>query len=172
MSSQAGVYAILMAHEVLERLSAFDAVWVGSTALDVHLRDADLDICCSAKGDLDGFAATLKAEFGAQPKFKLDRKAYRGQPSCIARFELSGQAIEIWGHDHPVEDHEFYRFFKVEERLLRFGGDDLRAAIRELKEDGLSTEAAFAEALELEGDPEEALLGLYEADAMTLLAFL
>lgn len=172
MASQAGIFAVLSAHQVLERLAAFDAVWVGSTALDVHLRGSDLDICCSAKGDLDGFAAALKAEFGMAAKFKLERKAYRGQPSCIARFELSGQAFEVWGRDHPVEEHEFYRFFKVEERLLRFGGDELRTAIRELKEDGLSTEAAFAEALELEGDPEQALLKLYEADAMTLLALL
>lgn len=172
MGSQAGHYAILSAHEVLEKLSGFDAVWVGSTALDVHLRDSDIDICCSAKGDLDGFAAALTAAFGAQPKFKLDQRAYRGKPSCIARFELSGQAMEVWGRDDPVEAHEFYRFFKVEERLLRFGGDDLRTAIRELKEDGLSTEAAFAAALELEGDPKQALLDLYEADAMTLLALL
>ncbi|MEO1642900.1 MAG: DUF4269 domain-containing protein, partial [Pseudomonadota bacterium] len=104
--------------------------------------------------------------------FKLDRKAYRGQPSCIARFELSAQSFEVWGREHPVEDHEFFRFFKVEERLLRFGGDDLRTAIRELKEEGLSTEEAFAEALELDGDPERALLSLYEADAMTLLELL
>lgn len=172
MSSQAGLYAILIAHEVLEKLTAFDAVWVGSTALDVHLRGSDVDICCSAKGDLDGFAAALKDLFGAQPKFKLDHKAYRGQPSCIARFELSGQSFGVWGRDHPVEAHEFYRFFKVEERLLRFGGDELRAAVRELKEDGCSTEAAFAQVLELEGEPEEALLALYEADAMTLLALL
>ena len=172
MSSQAGVYAVLTAHEVLERLAAFDAVWVGSTALDVHLRDSDIDICCSAKGDLDGFAAALKAEFGTAARFKLERKAYRGRPSCIARFELSGQSFEVWGREHPVEDHEFYRFFKVEERLLRFGGDDLRTAIRELKEDGLSTEKAFAEALELDGDAEDRLLELYDADAMTLLALL
>ncbi|MEL7232244.1 MAG: DUF4269 domain-containing protein [Pseudomonadota bacterium] len=172
MISQAGIYAVLSAHEVLEKLSAFDAVWVGSTALDVHLADSDVDICCSAKGDIDAFETALKSEFGSAKGFKIERKDYRGQPSCIARFDLSGQAIEVWGRDHAIEDHEFYRFFKVEERLLRFGGDDLRTAIRDLKADGLTTEQAFAEALELEGDPEQALLSLYEADAITLLALL
>ena len=172
MTSQAGIYALLSAYDVLEKLAPFDAVWVGSTALDVHTSKSDVDICCSAKGDLDGFAAALKSLFGNQPKFHLERKPYRGQPSCFATFELSGQAVEVWGRQHPVEEHEFYRFFKVEARLLRFGGDDLRAAIRELKEDGLSTEQAFADALELDGDPEEALLSLYDADAMTLLALL
>jgi len=172
MSSQAGLYAILSAHEVLEKLAPFEAVWVGSTALDVHLRQSDVDICCSAKGDLDGFAASLKDLFGTQPKFKLQQKPFRGQPSCIARFALSGQSFEVWGREHPVEAHPFYRLFKVEERLLRFGGDDLRTAIRELKEDGLSTEGAFATALELDGDPEKALLDLYDADAMSLLALL
>lgn len=172
MTSQAALYTILSAHQVLERFAPFDGKWVGSTALDVHLPDSDIDICCSAKGDLDGFAAALKTAFGQQPGFKLERKPYRGQPSCFASFELSGQAVEVWGRDHPVEDHEFYRFFIVEERLLRFAGDDLRTAVRELKEDGLSTEQAFAEALALEGDPEAALLELYDADAMTLLELL
>ncbi|MEL8056173.1 MAG: DUF4269 domain-containing protein [Pseudomonadota bacterium] len=172
MTSQAGIYALLSAYDVLEKLEPFDAVWVGSTALDVHTSASDVDICCSAKGDLDSFAAALKSLFGKQPKFQIERRSYRGQPSCFAAFDLSGQSIEVWGREHPVEEHEFYRFFKVEERLLRFGGDDLRSAIRELKEDGLSTEQAFSEALELDGDPEEALLSLYDADAMMLLALL
>ncbi|MEM7492036.1 MAG: DUF4269 domain-containing protein [Pseudomonadota bacterium] len=172
MASQAILYGILKAHSVLDVLEPFDAVWVGSTALDVHLSDSDIDICCSAKGDLDSFAATLKEQFGQQPKFKLEQKPYRGQPSCFASFNLSGQSFEVWGREHAVEDHEFYRLFKVEERLLRFGGDDLRSAIRDLKKEGLSTEEAFAEALGLHGDAEEALLSLYHADSAALLELL
>ncbi|MEM1389875.1 MAG: DUF4269 domain-containing protein [Pseudomonadota bacterium] len=172
MASQAVFYGILKAHKVLEVLEPFDAVWVGSTALDVHLNDSDIDICCSAKGDLDSFAATLKELFGQRPKFKIEQEPYRGQPSCFASFDLSGQSIEVWGRGHPVEDHEFYRFFKVEERLLRFGGDELRSAIRDLKRDGLSTEEAFAEALDLQGQAEDALLSLYHADSATLLELL
>ena len=172
MASQAILFGLLKAHSVLEVLEPFDAVWVGSTALDVHLNDSDIDICCSAKGDLDSFAATLKEQFGQHPKFRLERKPYRGQPSCFASFDLSGQSFEVWGREHGVEDHEFYRFFKVEERLLRFGGDDLRSAIRDLKRDGRSTEEAFAEALELEGQAEDALLSLYDADSATLLELL
>ncbi|MEM1087208.1 MAG: DUF4269 domain-containing protein [Pseudomonadota bacterium] len=172
MTSQAGIYAVLSAHNILEKLARFDAVWVGSTALDVHGPDSDIDICCSAKNDLKGFADSLTQLFSAEPNFRIETRPYRGQPSCFASFDLSGQKTEVWGRNHSVENHEFYRFFKVEERLLRFGGDDLRSAVRGLKSEGLSTEQAFARALDLNGDPEEALLALYEADAMTLLALL
>ena len=53
-----------------------------------------------------------------------------------------------------------YRHLTIMARLLSFGGDSLREAVRELKRRGVKSEAAFASCLGLVGDPYTALLAL------------
>lgn len=157
---------------MFERLEGFDPHWVGSTALDVHIEGSDIDICCTANDDLPGLEAASRKAFGKSVGFSISLETFGGQPSCIAGFEADGISVQIWGRAHPVSEHEFYRYYKAEEALLRFGGERLQAEIRAAKQDGLKTETAFAAVLGLEGEPEAALLELYEADALTVMQLL
>lgn len=172
MLNQAKLYTLLQAHDVFEKLVSFDPQWVGSAALDIHIEGSDIDICCDAGEDLDTFQADLKASFGTYPGFKIKQEQFGGQPSCVCSFDLDGIEANIWGRSHPVERHEFYRYYKVEQGFLRLGGDAFQDAIREAKSDGLTTEQAFGVVLDLDGEPETALLALYEADALTYMRLL
>ena len=172
MLNQAKLYTLLQAHDVFEKLVSFDPQWVGSAALDVHIEGSDLDICCDAGTDLNGFEAALKSAFGKYPGFKSKQEIFGGEPSCVCWFKMDDIPVNIWGRAHPVERHEFYRYYKVQQSFLRLGGEALQGAIRDAKEDGLKTEAAFGVVLDLKGDPETALLDLYDTDAMTYMQLL
>lgn len=172
MRSQAQIYGLIAASGVLDRLAAFDPHWLGSTALDVHVTGSDVDICCTAHGDLNAFEASLRKTFGKEPNFKVKREQYRGKASCLAIFSIADQFVEIYGRAHPVAEHEFYQLFVVEQRLLRFGGEALQGQVRDLKFDDFTTEQAFGRALGLGDDPEAALLELLEAPATDYLSLL
>lgn len=172
MRSQAQIYGLIDASGILQKLAGFDPHWVGSTALDVHTGQSDVDICCTAHGDLNAFEAGLRAALKKETNFQVKRETYGGQASCIASFTFGDQPFEIYGRVHPVEAHEFYRFFIIEQRLLRFGGEALQQQVRDLKFAGQGTEAAFAEALGVTSDAEATLLNLYDAPALDYLGLL
>ncbi|MFD0616551.1 DUF4269 domain-containing protein [Paenibacillus sp. GCM10027629] len=50
----------------------------------------------------------------------------------------------------------------VEHRILQVIGTEGKREIRELKQNGLKTEPAFAKWLNLDGDPYAALLAMYD----------
>ncbi len=153
------VRARLLDARLFVRLRDFDPRWVGSIPLDIHGPDADVDIACCAGPDLSVFKTWLTvelAEFGAD----VTENTHAGEPSIIARLELDGLPVEIFGRTRPVEAHESYVHWLAEDRILRLAEDRLRTDIRTLKLDGLKTEPAFARALGLGGDPYVELLKL------------
>jgi hypothetical protein len=163
--------AILKRGAVFERLSAFDPRWVGSIPLDIHGHGADADIACSAGSDLSAFAralATAFAEYGAA----VSDNVHAGEPSVIARFELEGLPVEVFGRRRPVETHESYIHWLAENRLLALAGDRLRTDVRAAKAGGLKTEPAFARVLGLGGDPYAELLKLASPGDAALAALL
>ena len=151
--STEAVRAILDESRIFERLDAFDPRWVGSIPLDIHGPGADADICCSAKGDLDGFEAFLRSEFGDLSDASVSPNQHAGEASIITKFSLGNLPVEIYGRNRPVETHESYVHWLAEHRLLELAEDRLRDDVRSAKAGGLKTEPAFAEVLGLGGDP-------------------
>jgi hypothetical protein len=78
----------------------------------------------------------------------------------IASFEAEGWQFEIFGQARPVAEQQGWRHFLVEQRLLAIGGPWLRTAVMAKRREGAKTEPAFAAALDLQGDPYQALLEL------------
>ncbi len=76
----------------------------------------------------------------------------------IASFEAHGWAFEVFGQARAVGEQFGWRHFPVERRLLAQGGPSLRAAVMARRRAGTKTEPAFADALNLRGDPYETLL--------------
>jgi hypothetical protein len=146
------VRAILERGAVFERLREFDPRWVGSTPLDIHGPGADADIACSAGPDLARFRTALRDTFFAEGAEVADN-IHAGEPSVIARLELEGMPVEIFGRARPVETHESYIHWYAEHRLLTLAEDRLRRDVRDAKASGLKTEPAFAAVLGLGGDP-------------------
>lgn len=163
--------AILERGAVFERLSAFDPRWVGSIPLDIHGPGADADIACSGGADLAAFARALEGAFGEHGVSVTDN-VHAGEASIIARLELEGLPIEIYGRARPVETHESYVHWLAEHRLLALASDRLRGDVRAAKAGGLKTEPAFAKVLRLGGDPHTELLKLASPGDKALLVLL
>ncbi len=164
---QRQAYAALHSLDVSNRLAEFSPVLVGTVPLSIDIFESDLDILCYAR-DLPAFAALLRELFGWKTNFEVKTKEIRGVPSVVAVFEHAGFPIEIFAQTVPVEQQNGYRHLLVEHRLLTQGGEEMAEAIRQLKQDGLKTEPAFAQYLRLDGDPYQALLDLEDLDDAAL----
>lgn len=158
---QRRAWETLQSLQVLERLAAYRPILVGTVPIDVDIGGSDLDVICEA-GDLDGFEADVRRQFGAQRAFNVKRNTHYGVPAVIARFETDAFPIEIFGQPLPVTEQAAFRHMVVEARLLEIGGDAARSAIRAMKRHGVKTEPAFAAHFGIEGDAYLALLDLFQ----------
>ncbi|WP_417486277.1 DUF4269 domain-containing protein [Maricaulis sp.] len=151
---------IMSRHGLMRRLAAFTPRWVGSIPLNIHGPGADIDIACCATDGLPAFKAAL-IEFSAKwPGATVRDNQHAGEASIIARLEIEGVPVEIFGRERPVETHESYVHWLAEHRLLGLAEDRLRVDVRQAKASGLKTEPAFARCLDLGGDPFVELLKL------------
>lgn len=156
---QQAAYRALHALQLFEKLADFTPLLVGTIPLDVDIPDSDLDILCEAH-DLMAFAQRVRENFGEREGFRVKEKVVNGLPTLIVNFTHEGFPIEIFAQPRPVSEQNGYRHLLAEARLLEMGGEPSREAIRQLKQNGLKTEPAFARYFGLEGDPYEALLQL------------
>ena len=143
---------------VLGTLTAFGPRVAGTPPLGFDLPGSDIDILCHAP-DLHTFAAVLWTAFSDYPDFSM-RQWVDAERSVIASFEAEGWQFEIFGQARPVAEQQGWRHFLVEQRLLAIGGPWLRTAVMAKRREGAKTEPAFAAALDLQGDPYQALLEL------------
>ncbi|WP_323761859.1 DUF4269 domain-containing protein [Maricaulis sp.] len=151
---------IISRHGLLRRLAAFTPRWVGSIPLNIHGPGADIDIACCATAGLPDFKAALSDLTANRPDATVSDNQHAGEASVIARLEIEGVPVEIFGRERPVETHESYVHWLAEHRLLGLAEDRLRLDVRQAKADGLKTEPAFARCLGLGGDPFVELLKL------------
>lgn len=137
---------------LLDVLSAYDPLLIGTIPLDIDIADSDLDVACHV-ADLDGFVALGMRTYGHLPGFAWRRKKVRGVESAILRLQQDGMSIELFAQPVPVLHQWGVRHFLVEARLLAIAGDPLRRAVRAQKKAGVRTEPAFAALLGLPGEP-------------------
>lgn len=137
-------------------LAEFDPRVAGTLPLGLAMPDSDIDVICHVT-DPERFVATIWREFATYPQFSMRQWRQDGRP-IIASFVAHGWPIEIFGQELPVDRQTAWRHFSVEKRLLAFGGDDLRNAVIANRQSGAKTEAAFATALGIGGDPYQAML--------------
>lgn len=150
-------WKILTDTNAVTKLKAFDAMLTGTLPLDLYLPTSDLDIICYAE-DLTQFEKYITQAFGMYTSFESSVKNIRETPSVIGRFRQNDFLFEIFAQAVPVCNQYAYRHLRVEYFLLVQHGESLRQQVLQLKQTGLKTEPAFAKALNLTGDPYEALL--------------
>jgi hypothetical protein len=83
----------------------------------------------------------------------------------VANFYAHGFEFELFAQQKPTSQQTAYKHLVVEYQLLEIGGQQAREPIRELKQQGLKTEPAFARYFDIQhDDPFEALLDLSKLD--------
>jgi len=154
---QRRAYAVLTAHGVFDHLAAYQPILAGTIPLDIDIAGSDLDILCYCPQP-ESFREELVRQFGRCTGFVVREKQVRDRQTVIANFFLDEFPVELFGQNRPVREQEAYRHLITEEALLVKYGEPLRREVRLLKQQGIKTEPAFAQALGLPGDPYEALL--------------
>lgn len=147
-----------MISDVLATLEPFHPLVAGTFPIGIHTHTSDLDVLCEVH-DFAQFESVVTAAFGHHQGYAL-RHLESNPRAVVVNFELHGTAVEVFGQDKPVYEQNGFRHLLIEGRLLRLGGNALRAWVVVLKRRGIKTEPAFAELLQLAGDPYEALLKL------------
>jgi len=146
----------------MEALQPFHPVLCGTVPLGIDIASSDLDVICEAS-DLGSFEQTLHRSFSHLPAFVTRLTQIDGLPTCVCTFTAGDFTTEVFAQPRPVTEGNAYRHMVVEARLLRLAGGVAADAIRQLKEEGLKTEPAFAAFFGLMGNPYDALLQLYGA---------
>ena len=142
---------------VFEKLKAYQPILTGTIPIGIDLPDSDLDIICRCEDHAD-FAKVLKGQFADQQAFKLKTKVWQGLQSTIATFRGTDFEIEIFGQTRPSLEQNAYRHMVKEAEILMLKGEEFKAEIIKLKQQGIKTEPAFARLLGLTGDPYVELL--------------
>jgi hypothetical protein len=152
---QREAYSLLIDHNILECLKAFDPVLVGTIPINIDVETSDLDIICHWTVK-QSFISVLTQSFSHQRNFKLSES--NTSNTVISSFTMNHFDIEIFGQDVPTRQQLGYRHMIVEHEILVKRGEAFRQQILDLKRQGYKTEPAFAIALGLTGDPYTALL--------------
>lgn len=149
---QQRVYQVLTDHRVLERLSAYHPILVGTIPLGIDIEMSDLDVICSFT-DPTEFRDTLTRLFHSEKDFKIWANNRLDPEALVARFELESFEVEVFGQNLPTVQQMGYRHLRAEYNLLQERGEDFRQQIIALKKRGIKTEPAFAQLLGLTGNP-------------------
>jgi len=158
-SRQRTAYELLTGNLVMENLKPFDPILVGTIPIEIDIETSDLDIVCSWQS-ADIFKDVVLGHFSAYPNFTIRDTIINHEQTTIANFFIDHFQIEIFGQNVPSRQQSGYRHMVVEHALLIKYGDDFRTNIIKLKREGLKTEPAFANILNIQGDPYQALLTL------------
>ncbi|UOQ50837.1 DUF4269 domain-containing protein [Hymenobacter cellulosivorans] len=168
-SRQQRAYVVLQELGIWSVLNEFDPVLAGTVPLAIDLPDSDLDIICEVRPEAQGqFRALLEQHYGRLPEYALRQHLVGGQESIVCGFRAAGVAVEVFGQNLPTARQNAVRHLVIEHAILAAGGEAWRVAVKQLKQQGIKTEPAFAQLLGLTGNPYEALLEVESWSAAAL----
>jgi hypothetical protein len=156
---QIQVFNLLRRHRILEQLTEFDPIVVGTIPINIDIESSDIDIICYYNNKTR-FADKIVSLFEKQDGFRIWENDKIDQGATVATFTLKDFTVEIFGQNIPTRQQMAYRHMLIENNILLEKGEEFRKRVIELKQQGLKTEPAFAFLLELEGDPYIELLQL------------
>lgn len=156
---QQEAFRLLTEYRILEVLKQFDPILTGTIPLNIDLPESDLDISCYMKSE-EEFKEVVQREFSTYEGFHCYVNTSFELPAVIATFCIEDTEIELFGQQQPAQAQNAYKHMVIEHQLLQLNGEDFRNKIIALKQQGMKTEPAFAQLLQLPGDPYSSLLEL------------
>ncbi|MGM0579285.1 MAG: DUF4269 domain-containing protein [Bacteroidota bacterium] len=154
---QKGAHKVLTENEVMEKLTNFQPILVGTIPIDIAIKDSDLDIVCSFE-DKEVFKEEIQKHFSTYSQFSIVERIFQGESTIIVRFKMDNFPVEIFAQNMPSNQQIAFQHMLIEHEVLINRGEEFRKEIIRLKESGIKTEPAFAQLLNLKGDPFHALL--------------
>lgn len=149
---QRNAYFVLQELEIFDFLEKYNPILAGTIPIEIDLPESDLDIICECEDPIS-FAEYVTDKFGKYQDFRIWRNTHQGVISTMASFSFKGQEIEIFGQNIPTDKQNAFRHMLIERKILQEKGTEFKNKIIELKKQGIKTEPAFAQMLDLKGDP-------------------
>ncbi|EPC8417558.1 DUF4269 domain-containing protein [Bacillus wiedmannii] len=153
---QQKVYDVLNKLNIMEDLTLYSPVLCGTIPIRIDTLQSDLDIVMEVH-NFDVFEQEMRSLYGSYEGFKIKKKKIKTTESIKVNFEFEGFKFELFAQPKPVRNQNAYRHMIVEQMLL-IQHPHIREEILRLKENGLKTEPAFAQVLNIDGDPYEGLI--------------
>ncbi|EKJ87579.1 PF14091 domain protein [Leptospira meyeri serovar Hardjo str. Went 5] len=143
--------------KILKSLHGFKPTLAGTIPLDIDTDSSDVDIL--VKFNIPAHLQKIcYAKFRNLPNYSFSEKTIALRVTLICRFETKKFQYEIFGQSvEPTEQYAWIHMM-VENRFLILADSSFRDEIRNLKKQGIKTEAAFCKVLDLKGDPYKTLV--------------
>lgn len=152
-------YKLLCDYKIMDVLAVYHPILVGTIPIEIDIDSSDLDIICYTPSTT-AFLEQVTLLFGDFDDFKAVQTQHHNLPTIVVNFSLDGLEVELFGQAVPTMSQQAYRHLIIEHRLLQQYGNSFKKQLIALKEQGIKTEPAFAQLLQLAGDPYLALLKL------------
>jgi len=155
---QQSAYQTLVRLNIFSYLSKYRPLLTGTVPLGIDIESSDLDISCEVY-EHRSFIQQVGSRYGDLSEFAVEstNTAYH---SIIIRFYYQPWVIELFGQPLPTMQQHAYRHMMVEHQILQLASANFCRKVRELKQQGIKTEPAFAQLLNLSGNPYRAMLSL------------
>ncbi|HFR4163402.1 TPA: DUF4269 domain-containing protein [Bacillus cereus] len=153
---QQEIYDVLNSLNIMEDLALYNPVLCGTIPIRIDTPQSDLDIVMEVY-NFDVFEQEMRSLYGSYGGFNIKKKKIKGAESIKVNFEFEGFEFELFAQPKPVRNQNAYRHMIVEHMLL-MQHPHIREEVIRLKEQGLKTEPAFAQVLNIDGDPYEELI--------------
>jgi len=136
-------------------LKEFNPEVVSTIFVGLDTDKSDIDIVCCYESS-ESFTRRFRECFENYSGFTLETKS----SYVLASFTFANFLFEVYACDTPTLKQAGYRHYQIMKRLCEFGGAPFQKAIQELKSQGLKTEPAICQLLDINGDPYTAILDL------------
>jgi len=154
--TQQKAYKTLQKVKVFSYLRAYQPLLVGTIPLKINTLKSDLDIILYTT-DVVALAEKIKHLFGQHKNFKLNIKDPM-QHILVCTFVCDAFEIEIYSQNIPTRQQYGFLHLLKEYEILQIMPPSFKQKVIALKNLGIKTEPAFAQLLNLEGNPYQALL--------------
>lgn len=122
---QQKAFEVLNENLILQKLSDFMPVLVGTIPINIDIDSSDLDIACYWTHK-NHFIETVKNHFSEEKGFQIYEKEISGIAAVVANFFVDDFEIEIFGQNLPVEEQFGFRHMIIEAKILEEKGGDFR----------------------------------------------
>lgn len=156
---------------ILRSFKIYTPFIAGAFPLGIHTKNSDVDILMYAI-DLNGLEKSLKIHYENHDGFESLRSFDDGLETLIVNFNQGNIPFEIVAQSRPIVEQKAYKYFHVEERLLKLGGELFKEVVMGIRMDGTKNEPAMVEALNIETNPYNELLILQKASEVRLKSIL
>ncbi len=152
-------YEILSELDIKTALKHYSPVLVGTIPIGINIESSDLDILCEVN-NFEEFDNIILEKYGHFSEFTFRKKTHQNRISYIYNFIFNDVEIEIFAQNKAVKIQNGYKHMVIENVINKVFGDVFVDEIIHLKRLGLKTEFAYAELLDLYGNPFEAILAV------------